>query len=159
MGPNFKLVSEFQTIHRRPFELAVPALLNPNNANPLLDGEFLELTSAYKMARGTGPSTGATVPSFAYAAERGRYETQAIGKGPFLYMGDYEADTLIMDATGITLGMKVVVANVTIATLTRRGLVRWPATPAGGEVSVGYVTRLPATNNNFLRFIRAFSAA
>ena len=154
MGPNFKRVSEFQTIHRRPFELATPALLNPNNANPLLDGEFLELTSAYKMERGASAAAGAAVPSFAYAAERGRYEVQAIQKGPFLYLGQYEADTLIMDATGVTLGMKLVVTDVTIATLTKRGLSRWPAVPVGDEVVVGYVTRLPANNNNFLRFIR-----
>lgn len=146
MGPNFKLVSEFQTIHRRPFELAVPALLNPNNANPLLDGEFLELNASYQMARGT--VNPAVVPSFAYAAERGRYETQAIGKGPFLYLGAYEADTLIMNATGITLGEQLEVADVTIATLTRRGLVQFTA----GKV-IGYATRLPAANNNFLRFI------
>jgi len=148
---NFKLVSEFQTIHRRPFELADPALLNPNNANPLLDGEFLQHTTAYKMARGTGV---AAVPSFAYFAERGRYEVQAIQKGPFLYLGEYEADTLIMDATGVTLGMALVVQDVTIATLTKRGLARWPAAPAGTEKVMGYVTRLPANNNNFLRFIR-----
>jgi hypothetical protein len=151
---NFKLVSEFQTIHRRPFELADPSILNPNNANPLLDGEFLVHTAAYKMARGTGPATGEVVPSFAYFAERGRYEVQAIQKGPFLYLGDYEADTLIMDATGVTLGMALVAAEVTIATLAKRGLVRWPAVPVGGEKVVGYVTRLPANNKGFLRFIR-----
>ena len=81
MGPNFKLVSEFQTIHRRPFELADASLLNPNNANPLLDGEFLELNAAYRMIRGTSAAVGAPGPAFAYAAERGRYEVQAIGKG------------------------------------------------------------------------------
>lgn len=152
--PNFNLVSEFQQIQRRAFELADPTVLNPNSANPILDGEFLELNASYKMARGTGPATGANVPSFAYFAERGRYEVQAIQKGPFLYLGGYEADTLIMDATGVTLGMKVVVADVTIATLTRRGLVRWPAAPVGDEVVVGYVTRLPANNNGFMRFVR-----
>jgi hypothetical protein len=144
---NFKLVSEFQTIHRRPFTLAAPALLNPNNANPLLDGEFLELDAAYKMARGTG--TPAAVPSFAYFAERGRYEVQAIQKGPFLYMGDYEADTLIMTATGITLGEALEVSTTPIATIDKRGLVQYTA----GYI-VGYATRLPANNNGFLRFIR-----
>ena len=98
---NFKLVSEFQTIHRRPFELADPTILKPTNANPLLDGEWCEHTAAYKMARGAGI---AAVPSFAYFAERGRYEVQAIQKGPFLYLGDYEADTLIMDATSVKIG-------------------------------------------------------
>lgn len=144
---NFKLVSEFQTIHRRPFPLATPALLNPNNANPLLDGEFLEHTAAYKMERGTG--TPALVPSFAYFAERGRYEVQAIQKGPFLYLGDYEADTLIMTAAGIALGEALEVSTTPIATIDKRGLVQYTA----GYI-VGYATRLPVNNNGFLRFIR-----
>ena len=96
---NFTLVSEFQVIQRRDFELADTAILNPNDANPLLDGEWLELDTSYKMARGT--VNPAVVPSFPVFAERGRYETQAIGKTTFLYLGAFEADTLIFDGTGI----------------------------------------------------------
>jgi len=153
MAVNFKLVSEFQTINRRPFELADPAVLDPTSVSPvpLVEGEFLQLDTAYKMARGAGD---ALVPSYAFFAEQGRYETQAIQKGPFLYMGEYEADTLIMDATGVTLGMMLIVADVTIATLARRGLARWPAVPVGGEYAIGHVTRLPANNGGYLRFIR-----
>ena len=151
----FDLKSEFQTIHRRSFELATPAILNPNNANPLILGEFLQLDANYKMARG---SADGTVPAFCYFAEQGRYETQAIGKGPFLYGGFYEADTKVMDATleaTITaVGQKLMVNDVTIGGLTRRGLSALPGAPAGTEYVVGYVTRLPANNNGFLRFIR-----
>jgi hypothetical protein len=151
----FDLKSEFQTIHRRSFELATPAILNPNNANPLILGEFLQLDANYKMARG---STDGLVPAFCYFAEQGRYETQAIGKGPFLYGGFYEADTKVMDATleaTITaVGQKLMVNDVTISALTRRGLSALPAVPAGTEYVVGYVTRLPANNNGYLRFIR-----
>lgn len=144
---NFKLVSEFQTIHRRPFELVTPALLDPTNANPLLDGEYLELDqTTYKMQRGS--ATPSVVPTFCYFAERGRYEVQAIQKGPFLFLGAYEADTLIMDATGLTVGAKLEVGNVTIGTVTKRGLKL-----ATTGLVVGYVTRLPANNKNFLRFI------
>jgi len=145
---NIKLVSEFQTIQRRPFELAAPALLNPTNAQPLLDGEFLELDTSYKMARGS--ATPAEVPSFAYFAERGRYETQALQKGPFLYLGPYEADTLIMSSTSLTVGAALEVSTVTVGTSTwLRGLKIYTT----GHI-IGYVTRLPASNNNFLRFIR-----
>jgi hypothetical protein len=145
---NFKLVSEFQTIHRRPFELDDATILNPTATNPLLDGEFLELTdNTYKMKRGTG--TPAVVPSYCYFAERGRYEVQAIQKGPFLYLGAYEADTLIFNPSGITsVGLKLEVSDVTIGTSTKRGLKVW----SSGTV-VGYVTRLPTYNKNFLRFI------
>ena len=151
----FELKSEFQTIHRRSFELATPAILNPNNAQPLIEGEFLQLNTAYKMARG---SADGLLPAFAYFAERGRYETQAIGKGPFLYMGAYEADTKVMDttleATITAVGQPLMVNDVTIGGIVHRGLSALPASPAGTEYVVGFVTRLPADNNGYLRFIR-----
>ena len=151
---NFRLISEFQTIHRRPFELADPTILDPTNVRPLVEGEFLQLDTSYKMARGGDNDAGtldpAAVPSYCYFAERGRYETQAIQKGPFLYMGSYEADTLIFDGTGLTLGEALAVVDVDIGGIVRRGLGQW----ASGIV-VGYVTKLPANNNNYLRFMRA----
>jgi hypothetical protein len=146
MSIHFKLVSEFQTIHRRPFELATPAILNPVDTNPLIDGEFLELATSYKMVRGS--ANPAAVPSFAYFAEQGRYEVQALQKGPFLYMGWYEADTTVMTAAGIGVGDLLEVADVTIGT-TKRGLVKKTT-----GYAVGFATRLPADNNGFLRFVR-----
>lgn len=143
---NFKLVSPFELIQRRSFELVDPAILKPTNLNPLLDGEFLEL-DAYKMKRGAGLPGAA--PAFACFAERGRYETQAIQKVPMLYMGWYEADTKIMSASGLAVGDILEVSTIAIATIDKRGL---------QEVTtgrpIGYVTRLPANNNGFLRFIR-----
>ena len=144
---NFKLISEFQTIHRRSFELAVPAILDPNNAQPLVDGEFLELDGSYKTARGA--ASPAVVPSFVYFAERGRYETQALQKGPVLYLGWYEADTKIMDSTGLAVGDPLEVVDVTIGGIVRRALKK-----ATTGYVIGYATRLPAANNSWLRFIR-----
>jgi len=152
MALDFNLVSEFQTLNRRPFELADPTILNPTNANPLIMGEYLQLDAAYKMERG-GEAAGATVPSFAYFAEQGRYEVQAIQKGPILYGGWYEADTKVFDGTGIvSAGQMISAGDVTFGSLTRRGLL---LNPGGTVLTVGYVTRLPAANNGFLRFIRA----
>jgi hypothetical protein len=146
-GVNFKLVSEFQVIQRRPFELADLTILNPNSANPILDGEFLRLNTSYKMYRDTvNPSV---IPSYCYFAERGRYETQAIGKGPFLYMGWYEADTKIMDATGLGIGSYLEVDDVSIGGVNKRAL-KLQTT----GYAVGVVTRLPADNGGWLRFIR-----
>ena len=144
---NFQLVSEFQTIQRRPFELGDPTILKPNDANPLVDGEFLELNGSYKMIRGTGT---AAAPSFAVFAERGRYETQAIGKVPMLYLGAYEADTLIFDGTALLQNSALEVGDVLIGTATKRGLKL-----ATTGLVVGYVTRLPGVNKNKLRFVRA----
>lgn len=147
MSVYFKLVSEFQTIHRRSFELDEPAILNPVSASPLVEGEFLELTTTtYKMKRGT--ATPALVPSFAYFAEQGRYETQALGKGPFLYLGPYEADTMIMDAASLAVGDALEVTTVAFGTINRRALVKYTS-----GFKVGYVTRMPTENRGYLRFI------
>jgi hypothetical protein len=153
---NFKLISEFQTIHRRPFELDVPGILDPNDVRPLVDGEFLALTATtYKMKREGDNSAGTADPgagpSFAYFAERGRYEVQAIAKGPFLYLGQYEADTKIMDSTGAAVGDALEVVDIDIGGIVRRGLKK-----ATSGYKVGYVTRLPANNNGWLRFIRYY---
>lgn len=153
---DFKLVSEFVTIHRRDFELADPTLLKPASANPLVLGEWLELDAAYKMARfgalgGPGGADPGVNPASVFFAEQGRYDTQAIGKGPFLYMQEYEADTKIFDGAagaGITaIGQALEVADVSIGGVIKRGLVRQNT----GYI-VGRVSRLPAANNQFLRF-------
>jgi hypothetical protein len=158
----FRLVSEFQTINRRSFPLVDRAVLDPNGVRPLIHGEFLELGSAAnkgKMARGGNdtvsipgtPDDEAAVPSFCYFAEQGRYEVQAIDKGPFLYMHSYEADTKVMDGDGLSVGSPLAVYDIDAlgGAIVRRGL----ALQSGGLIT-GYVTRLPADNNGWLRFIR-----
>src|SRR5512136_1874683 len=98
MRPNFELVTELQTLTRRDFPLADPTLLQPIGVNPLVDGEFLELDVNYKLARvGNIAQVGATKESatrlvFPVHTERGRYDTQAIGKTNVLYLGSYEAE-------------------------------------------------------------------
>lgn len=150
MSLDFRLVSEFVDIKRRPFELAVPTLLDPTSANPLVLGEFLELDVNYKMIRGA--ASPALVPSYCVFAEQGRFETQALGKVPMLYMGTYEAETKVMNATGLVVGDALEVANVTYGGQTRRGLVEFTT-----GLIAGRVTRLPANNGGFLRFIRVES--
>lgn len=161
MATNFKLVSEFQTIHRRSFVINPSTILDPNNARPLIDGEWLQLrANKYEMERGgdnvqTTAGTpdgeaGADVPSYAYFAEQGRYETQAIAKGPVLYMGVYEADTKVMDGDSLVEGSPLAVFDITLAgsSVVRRGL----ALRSSGYI-VGRVTRRPADNGGFCRFI------
>ena len=165
MSINFKLVSEFQTIHRRPFAVSGGSdgnILNPTAVRPLVDGEFLTLNSSYAMVRdGDGvetvastPDNEGTTPSFAYFAEQGRYEVQAIMKGPFLFLAPYEADTLIFtttlgtSASTLALGSPLSVWDVSIGGIVRRAL----ASRYTGYI-VGYVSRMPSTNGNWLRFI------
>lgn len=145
MPINFEMVTEVQGLLRRDFPVATKALLNPNNANPLIDGEFLSLDSAYKLVRGADGALG-----FALFMERGRFDTQAIGKTTVLFGGTYEADTRVFTAAGLTLGGKLQLsASVTVDALTKSGLANY----SSGEV-LGYVTRLPANNGNRLRFLQ-----
>lgn len=149
---NFELLSEATPIIRRPFEVATVdaggvSIVNPNSQNPLLLGEFLELDTTYRGVRGTGTTT---APSFAVFGERGRTDMQALTKAPLLYIGGYEAQTKVMDATGLAVGSALMVDDVTFGSLTRRGLKLVTAS----NYIVGRVTRLPANNNGYLRFIR-----
>ena len=147
---NFKLISEFITLQRRSFRMADEDLLKPippGGKVPLVDGEYLTLNASYQMDRGAVDP--AVVPSWVYAAEQGRYETQTIGKGPILWGGFFEADTLIMDATALGVGDALEVADITVGTYARRGLQKFTS-----GLVVGRVTRLPANNRNFLRYVR-----
>ncbi len=144
--PTLQLVSEVLPVQRRDFYLANPDLLNPNNANPLLEGEWLELDSNYKLVRGSGASLN---PAWQVWAERGRYDTQAIGKTTLLFLGGYEAETSVYLATGLAVNDPLVVNDVTIGGLTRRGLLKLPAS-AGTYAVRGFVTRVLTSTVRYL---------
>lgn len=139
IAPYLQLISEVLPVQRRDFYMNDPALLNPNNANPLLDGEWLELNSSYKLVRGSSEQAKAAWQVF---AERGRYDTQSIGKTVLLFIGGYEAETSIADLTGLAVGDMLVVQDVTVGGLTKRGLAKLGA-GAGQHLIFGWVTRLP----------------
>ena len=142
-GPNFELVTELQTLTRRDFPLANTGLLQPLSANPLVDGEWLELDANYMLARGSASTSPLVFPVH---TERGRYDTQAIGKVNVLFAGMYEAETAVFDGTGLSFGDALMVADVTFGGLTRRGLKK----ATSGSAVVGYVTRLPTGKVRFL---------
>lgn len=146
MNVNFELVTEVQALLRRDFAVADRDLVNPNNANPLMDGEFMALDSSYKLVRASSLGFG-----FALFVERGRMDVQAIGKATVLFGGTYEADTRVFTTAGITaVGQKVEISDsVSVDSLTKSGLKIFTT----GEV-VGFVTRLPANNGGRLRFIQ-----
>jgi len=145
---NFRLHSPVEKLERRDMPLADTTLTNPNNANPLLMGEFMELdsTNPKKVVRASGDYL-----CWALFSERGRTDVQAARKVPLLYMGTYEADTLIFDDTALTHGAALMVTDVTIATLTKSGL---KLHGGGTELIVGYVMRLPSVNGDKLRFMQ-----
>lgn len=147
-GPNFELVTELQTLTRRDFYMATTALLNPFNANPVVDGEFLVIDANYQLARGAGEGTDPNV--FPVHTERGRYDTQAIGKANVLMLGMYEAETKVFDSAGIVLGAPLTVQDVTFLALTRRGLKLEGVT--AGRVRVGFVTKIMTDRIRFVHF-------
>lgn len=137
-APYFKLISEVLPVQRRDFYLADPTLLNPNNANPIIDGEWLTLDSGYKLVRGSSEQA---APAWQVFAERGRYDTQAIGKTVLLFIGGYEAESAVADLSNMAVGNALVVADVTVGVAGKRGLVKL-GTGSGQHLVFGYVTRI-----------------
>lgn len=146
-GPNFQLITELQTLTRRDFPLADSTLLQPLNSNPLLDGEFLEMNGSYQLQRAAsgvgGTHEGSNALVFPVHTERGRYDTQAVGKTNILMLGMYEAETQVASLTGLSVGDPLTVQDVTYQSLTKRGLAKKVGAGGTGVVVIGYVSRLP----------------
>jgi hypothetical protein len=146
---NFRLVTPVELVYRRDLPLAVRDLANPNGSNPLLDGEWLQYNTTKQAIR-----SGGLTLSWVVFGERGRSDVQAIGKVPVLYIGKYEADTLIFDsAGGLAHGSPLMVADVTYDLLTKSGL----KLQAGPSLTIGYVTRMPSINGQKLRFFNTLT--
>jgi hypothetical protein len=144
-APNFELITELQTCTRRDFPLTDPTILNPVNANPIIDGEWLELASTYTLGRGsTSAGTASTNPlQFPVHTERGRYDTQAIGKVNVIMLGMYEAETAVHYGATDTysIGDPLCVSAVTIGGIAgRRGLMKDSST--SGRVYFGFVSKV-----------------
>lgn len=145
MNVNFEFVTELQGLLRRDFPVASKTNVDPTQANPYLDGEFYFVDASYKLVRATAASVG-----WVGYSERGRMDVQASGKMTVVIGPTYEADTLIMTASGITLGGALKIGSVTYQGQSRIGLVN----QGGSGVIIGYCTRTPAANGNKLRFIQ-----
>lgn len=159
-APNFELVTELQMLNRRDFPLADSSLLTPIGANPLLDGEFLELDANYKATRDAAIAghtqvgalkEGANAMVFPVHTERGRYDTQAIGKVNLLLLGQYEAETKLANGiSSLNVGDALTVQNVDLGGgLVKRGL----GIKTGADVVVvGYVSKVVGTKVRFVHF-------
>lgn len=149
-GPNFVLITELQTLTRRDFPVDDPALLQPLSTSPLalVDGEWLSLATGYKLSRAVAKGAYNTSPLvFPVHTERGRYDTQAIGKVNVLFLGMYEAETTLYDTSVTSLGQALVVGD---PNSTGRNIIA-NRTVAKGDIVVGYVSKAPA--NGKVRFV------
>jgi len=154
---NFEPRSNLMNLQTRDFPLVDPTLVNPLSALATVDGEWMEVTSAYKMQRAADVASAgnaATAQSYPLWAERGRTDIQARGTraAPVIWLGQWEADTRIFLVTSMVMGGCVSVSSVDLAGKICSGLVaNGTIASVGGGITVGYITRLPATNGGKLR--------
>jgi len=156
-SPNFELITELQTCLRRDFSLADATLLKPLATLPLVEGEWLELDGNYKLARGT---TAANAAVFPVHTERGRYDTQAIGKTNVIFAGNYEAETSIIEGVIGTFVVGSAVKTFVITGGANAGRVGIKVCggaggkPVSGDVVVGVVTKTSAASGK-VRFLHS----
>jgi len=156
---NFKTTSRVSDVYRRDFPIS-DDLKNPLAAEPVLDGEWLQLntdTQAVRLAGAGAPYVDAgadnagLVPSFPVFAESGRYDVQVTGLCPLLYLNAFEAETKIYDSTGLYPGAPLEVADIEYPAgsgVDRRGL-RLQSDPT--HFVVGRVIKLLADRVRFIR--------
>ncbi len=161
---NFEPVSDILPTTRRDFTLADTTLLDPTSATPLVDGEWATIDSSYKLVRastvGTPGNANTSALARPYWMEKGRTDAQAMKKGVVLWMGEWEADTRIFDASAVVgsgaaitaVAQPVKVATITIGSRNYTGLVGHGGSGDAHPI-VGYVTRLPASNGGKLRIM------
>ena len=147
-APNFELVTELQTLTRRDFPVSDSTMLKPLDASALVEGEWLELDDNYHLQRGTDYGRLCVYPVH---TERGRMDTQAIGKANVLFLGQFEAETSVVDNTNLVIGSKLMVKTLASGTFSgKRGLAL--SDGKSGAVEIGYVTKLPSSGK--VRFVR-----
>jgi hypothetical protein len=150
-APNFELVTELQTLTRRDFPADDPTILKPLDDSALVDGEWLEFSDTYTLKRGSG---GGRLCVYPVHTERGRYDAQALGKINVLFLGQFEAETAVVDPTGyksLVIGSKLMVCTISGGTFdAKRGLTI--SDGKANSVEVGYVTKLPSSGK--VRFVR-----
>lgn len=161
MKVNFEPVRSILSNCVGDFPLADRTLSNPQNAVALVDGEWLKLNDSYQLVRATtigSVGNEAAARSYPLWAEKGRYDVQVKGSVPVLWLGGWEFDTRIFNAsaavgsgaaiTAVDQGVKV--ATITIGSRNYSGLVGHGGS-GDPSIVVGYVTRLPSVNGGKLR--------
>lgn len=139
----------WEKLTRRSLDVADPRLLNPVETSvvPFIDGELVQRDATDKFIRAANEDA----PSYFIIDERGDYGVQGSRKLSVMYMGAFEADTIVFAPAGLVLhtALKVgTVNNASVGSVNRAGLVA----QGGTGLILGYVTRLPAINKGLLRF-------
>jgi hypothetical protein len=124
--PTFDPISDMTLLQPRDYDLSDPTILDPYAANPLLGGEWLRVilsngTQVLERPVGGGTESNPLVGPF--WGETGNYNIQGTKRLPILLFAPFEAHTTVCDTTGLTTaGQKLMVTDVTIGGLQRRGV-------------------------------------
>jgi hypothetical protein len=147
MANELKLITPVNDVFRRDVELADTALLNPNAANPLRQGEWV-VPGANGWER-VSATTGTTKNAKMVWTERGDFPAQAIGKVTVLQLHQFECETLLFDSDWTpALGDPVTVQKDDVTGIGTDLSVF--AEAETGEFVYGYVTKVPADNGGWL---------
>lgn len=119
---------------------------DPTNANPIGEGEWLDLAS-------TSPNTGklaratATVKNpFLYVGQVGRTDIQTTKKGPIAFTRPHRIKTkLVSGASSLVAGDEVMIGNVTVKGQTKAGLVK---ATGSGNYALGFVLAAGANSGD-----------
>lgn len=162
------LITPYQDLITRDF--SVLESLDPNAAAPMKDGEWLSLSATEgtlcrpghadakpATVNDTNPAVGPIWPVF---TERGRYDTQAVGKVTVLFGGAFEADFkmwALEDNGNITIGRQMTVINDNSANLDgqARGLLAHTGV-AANAITAGWVMKAPSNAGNSGSVIRVY---
>lgn len=136
----FELISDMTIVYPRDYPAVDKTILDPFAANPLIGGEWLRqkiVNGAPAWERG-GPGVETNPLCGPYWGDRGRYEVQAAGTVPCIYLQSFEAYTRVCNTTGLTTsGQKLMITDVTVdGVANKRGLAL--AAGAAGTLFVAY---------------------
>jgi len=145
-----RLITAHSELVRLTERLTDPLLMQPSNANPLFQGEWLQFYANGTLIRGDGSGQ-----HFLLLDETGRSDAQAIGSVSVGF-GNFIVDTVIFtSAAAPALHARLEVATVTNAAVTgcanKSGL---QTHAAGAKLGVGRVLKTAANNNGYLRVFR-----
>jgi len=156
MPDELLLITPVNDNFRRDVELVDPTLLDPTEADALIQGEWITLDSTgLKAVRAVAGDRGA----MQVFTPKGDTSAQAIGKTAVLQLHEYEAETTIFDdAFAGAVGDPLTVDTITLDTVAAifSGL---RAATVSGDVVYGFVTRIPSANNGKLRFQKSNTGA
>ncbi len=160
---NFKLVTPQLDLDTKDFELDftgdnMPANLKPSagtTTNPaILDGEWMELTTAYKLTR-AGVGAASPNPVWPVYTEKGRSDVMGINKLTVIWRGTYEVNDniyMLSDRANQTVGTKLMVvegAVVSGGSAKHSCLKEWAA--GASATVVGVVTKAAGSDSDPVR--------